>query len=391
MLVTLVAGLLAGGLSQSLEVPFKVAEDAIIVDATVNGKKASFMFDTGYSGAVVLNDAINIGPATGQQRLRDFVGEFTAKTVKIKSLQLGEIKVDSTEMEAVQQPLAHMSESYNTHTDGIMGYEVVRNYVLEINFQRKVFVFHPKSFDITTRKPDGSKTFLNRMLPIGHNSIEMEVLAKKTGQKMVLALDTGNAFYATTHKDVLERIGLWTAGKKPGFMKTSWVASGPVDSFYCAMKDLVVFGVPVPDSVWSIIDLPSSSAEGDGTIGFGFLKHFNTTVDFDRRRVWMENFSGKVTDDPVGDLGLSIAYDPRAQRVRVYRVTVGSPGERAGIKAGDAVLDINGVNLTDDPGVRKLNAMLQGAPGTKVKLAVSRSGSLTRYELERQMLVNSAD
>ena len=38
----------------------------------------------------------------------------------------------------------------------------------------------------------------------------------------------------------------------------------------------------VARSVWSVIDLPSSSAQHDGTIGFGFLKHFNITIDLKR-------------------------------------------------------------------------------------------------------------
>ena len=102
-----------------------------------------------------------------------------------------------------------------------------------------------------------------KMLPIGNNSVEAEVVAPN-GKKMILALDTGNAFFATTHRDVLERIGLWPANQAPKFMKSAFVASGEVASWYKKMTDLTIFGVPVKSSVWSIIDLPSSSAEGDG-------------------------------------------------------------------------------------------------------------------------------
>ena len=44
--------------TQPVEVPFHVAETAIIVESKINGKPASLMFDTGFSGAVVLDDAI---------------------------------------------------------------------------------------------------------------------------------------------------------------------------------------------------------------------------------------------------------------------------------------------------------------------------------------------
>jgi predicted aspartyl protease len=371
----------------AVEVPFRVGDDAIIVDVKVNGRKASLMFDTGFSGSVVLDESLNIGKATGSMRLRDFVGEFEAKTVKIKSLMIGTLDVNSDVMEAVQQPMAHMSQSYNTHTDGILGFQAVKNHVFEINFQNKKFVFHPRSVDISQRKPDNVKTFLARLLPIGHNSIEMEVVASN-GKKMVLALDTGNAFYATTHKDVLERIGLWQSGRKPEFMRQAWVASGPVDSWYASLKDVTIFGVPVKESVWSIIDMPSSSAEGDGTIGFGFLKNFNIIIDMERRRVWLENFTGKVADDAVADVGISAFFDNRSKRFRIVRVTPGGPADKAGIKVGDELLGIDGSEALNI-GNRELDRRLSGEPGSKVSLAISRQGNLMRFELERTLLINA--
>lgn len=370
----------------TVEIPFRLGEDAIIVEAAVNGRRASFMFDTGFSGSLVLNDALTVGPAKGTMRLRDFVGEFDAKTVALKTLKIGPYDVPAADMEIVQQPLAHMSMSYNAHTDGIMGLEVFKGQVFTIDFQRKRFVVHPKSHDVSKRQPDGTKTFLAKMLPIGHGSIELDV-ATASGAKMKLALDTGNAYYATTHKDVLERIGLWKAGQAPSFLRTSWVASGPVDSWYLLMRDLTIFGVPVKESVWSIIDLPSSSADGDGTVGFGFLKNFNVTVDLVRRRVWMENFTGETGNRPVADVGLSAAYDPGRQRVRVYRTTPGGPAEKAGIKEGDDLLSIDGVEVLD-AGFRKIAQMMEGERGSRVKLALSRSGNLMRYEMEREYLVN---
>lgn len=386
MLTWLVGAAMFQGTDQTVEVPFRIGEDAIIVDIVVNGRKASCLFDTGFSGTVVLSDELNVGPSTGTMQLRDFVGQFEAKTVKANSLKLGTLNVASQGMEIVQQPIGHMSASYNTHTDGIMGLEAVKDYVLEINVEKQKFIFHPKSYDFTSRTPDNKKTFLAKMLPIGHNAIEMTVAAANGG-KLTLALDTGNAFYATTHRDVLERIGLWGSDKKPSFIRSSWVASGPVDSWSAELPQMTIFGVPVEKSVWDIIDLPSSSAEGDGTVGFGFLRNFNITIDMDRRRVWFENWTGKVSKDADADVGLTCGFDPLAKRVRVYHVMPGSPAEKAGIQAGDSVLGVDSLEVSN-MGVRQLFNLMAGPVGSKVKLALSRNGNLSRYELTREMLVN---
>lgn len=368
------------------EVGFKIGDDAIIVDALVNGKKLSLMFDTGFSGTVVCDDNINLGPTSGVMNLRDFVGTFQAKTVKIKSLKMGDTNIDPTDMEAVQQPAAHMSTSYNTHTDGILGFQAIRHNVTEISFEKRKFIFHPSSLDISKRVPDNKKTFLMKMLPIGNNSIEGEVVAAN-GKKMTLALDTGNAFFATTHKDVLERIGLWQANKQPKFMKSAFVASGEVASWYKHMPDLKIFGVPVQSSVWSIIDLPSSSAEGDGTVGFGFLKNFNITIDFERRRVWLENFTGETGNQANGEIGVTAGFDPRGNRVMIWRVAPEGPAAKAGLKPGDFLLGVDDVEMATQ-GFRQVEKLLSGTPGSKVRIAISRGGNLIRHEIERSVLIN---
>lgn len=378
--------LLAAPLQGAVEVPFRLGDDAIIVDATVNGRKVSLMFDTGFSGAVVLNSSINVGPTTGKMNLRDFVGQFEASTAKINSLKLGNKTIDSTDMDVVLTGDRDYSLSYNTHCDGIMGFEVIFDNIVEINFERQRFIFYPKTHDISKRVPDNKKTFLARLLPTGHKALEMQVEAP-TGKKLTLSLDTGNAFYATTHKDSLERIGLWETGKEPQFLKASMVASGEVTSWYKRMQNLKIYGIPVEDSTWSIIDLPSSSAESDGTVGFGFLRNFNVTIDYDRRRVWFDNFTGKVGNEPVGDLGISAFYDPSDKRVKIFRVSPASPADKAGIKRGDHVLSVDGVDNLN-VGFRRLMKLFEGEKGSKAKLVLSRSGQLMRMEVERDFLVN---
>lgn len=385
-LIPALLALAAAPAQGTIEVPFRLGDDAIIVDATVNGRKVSCMFDTGFSGTVVLNSSINVGPPTGKMNLRDFVGQFEATTTKITSLKLGAKTIEGEDMEAVLTGDRDYSLSYNTHCDGIMGFEVIYHNVVEINFERQRFIFYPPSHDISKRTPDNKRTFLARLLPTGHKSLEMQVKVS-TGKNLTLALDTGNAFYATTHKDSLERVGIWEPGKQAQFLKASMVASGEVSSWYKRMQNVTIFGVPVEDSTWSIIDLPSSSAESDGTVGFGFLKNFNITIDYERRRIWFENFTGKVGNEPVGDLGISAFYSPDVKRVMVFRVSPGSPAEKAGVKIGDHVLSVDGQDNLNI-GFRRLLKLFEGERGSKASLVLSRAGQLVRLEVEREYLVN---
>lgn len=375
--------------NQTVEVPFRIADSAMIVDSVVNGKQVSAMFDSGFSGAFVLSPTVNVGKATGTMTLRDFVGEFQAPTVNITSLKFGSKNIDTTDMQVVQQDMGNMSLNYGMHCDGIMGFEVIAHDIVEINFEKQKMIFHPPSHDISKVTPDNQKTFLLKMLPKGNKSIEL-VAEGPGGEKMYLALDTGNAFYATTHRDVLEKLKLWPEGKAPSYMKQSWVASGPVDSWDLEMKGGKIFSVPVEHAIWNIIDLPSSSADHDGTIGFGFLRHFNITIDVQRRRVLLENFAGKVSDPPKATPGIYGFYDPGRKRVRVSRVMPNSPAAKAGIRVGDDILDINGKEMVNQS-FEAIQNLLEGDAGTKVTVALSRNGELIRQELVREVLVNKLD
>jgi hypothetical protein len=366
-------------------VPFKIAENAIVVEAKINDRNVSLMFDSGFGGTVVLDNNIDVGPVTGEIVLRDFVGEMNASTVALKSLSLGSLALHPDEKQIVRQP-ANYSAEYGRHVDGILGLSAIKNWVTEIDFEHSRFVFYPPTTDISTRIPDNKKTFLTKMLPIGGNAIELPVVAP-SGQTMTMALDTGNSFYATTHKDVLERVGIWKHGDAPAYLKESGVASGAVDTWSKKMPPLTIFGVPVQPTVWDIIDLPSSDARGDGTVGFGFLRNFNITFDFARRRVWLENWHDPIENLEVGDVGISAFYDESQKMTLVRLISPGSPADLAGVKEGDEILSIGDTDL-EKPNFLQLRALIEGPIGSQVAISLSRDGNLKRVNLTRKPLDN---
>ncbi len=85
-----------------------------------------------------------------------------------------------------------------------------------------------------------------------------------------------------------------------------------------------------------------------------------------------------------GGLGLSLA---RAQRGLVVLASQpGLPGRIAGIRAGDIITTINGSSLASLP-YRMTVRLIAGAPGSRVRLGVSRGGAALPRQL---MLVRSA-
>ncbi len=364
---------------------FTATKSQIIVNASVNGHEGSFVFDTGFGGDLIVDSSMDMGKRSGTIALQDFVGQFEANTYNIKSLKLGTVSINTKGKQAIAQPgVSGFSQSH--HIDGLMGFSLIKDYVTTINFQNHKFIFYPKSLDISHWVPNNKTTFLVKMLPIGARAIELPVMTS-TGQEMVMALDTGNAFYATTHKDVLQRVGLWPMGKKAQFMSASMVASGVVNSWEKQMNDLTIFGVPVKTSIWDIIDLPAADASSDGTVGYQFLKNFNITFDFQRRLVWFQNFTGKVENQPEGQLGLAAFYSRQGGDLVVEKVSAAGPAGKAGIQVGDRILSINNLDISGMIPL-KIYKLLEGKVGTTVTLSVTHQGFLKRYTITREALVN---
>lgn len=363
----------------------KVVDEAIIVPVTVNGATASLLFDTGFSGGVAISNSVEIGEADGSQTMRDFVGEFKVKTIPIKSLMVGGFRSPVKDLKAFQQPMEHLSLGYGAHCDGILGLQFIGDSVLEINFTGSKMILHPSSYDIS-KLPAKPNRFIAKMLPTGLKSVEM-LVTTGTKKDMVMALDTGNAFFATTHNDVLERVGERKPDEKIKFMGQSGVASGAVDSYSRRMNDMTIFGVPVKTSVWDVIDAPSSSAESDGTVGFQFLKNFNITIDLGRRMVMFESLHDQVDGEPKAEIGLVAGYSPSEKAVKVAYVTPEGPAALAGIKAGHQLLSIDGKDLVRE-GHTKIRRMLEGKPDEPVNLIVDEGGKQVRLKILRKFLIN---
>lgn len=367
-------------------VDFTPTQDQIIVPAELNGHKLHLIFDTGFGATVITDDSVDIGKPTGHSTLVDFVGTVDVATVPIKSLKLGDMSVKTQGGDDAMQQDGIGEMGDGVHIDGLMGFSAIKNYVTQISFQNKKFIFYPNSVDISKWKPNNKTTFLVPMEPIGADAIVLKVLGPD-GKDLLMALDTGNAFYATTYTESLVRLGLWKADENPKYSFLSGVASGAVQSWDKNLKNMTIFGVPVPDSTWDVISRPSAEATSDGTVGFQFLKNFNIVFDFKRRLVWLDNWTGKTGNEVPGSLGFSAYYIRSKNSYVISLVAPSSPADKAGIQKGDELLEVNGEEL-GPMSFYQFRALTQGPVGSKCAITFAHDGIAKRVVLTREALVN---
>ena len=76
-------------------------------------------------------------------------------------------------------------------------------------------------------------------------------------------------------------------------------------------------------------------------------------------------------------VGIGVVLDQRSSAPLVRSVVDGSPASRAGLRAGDIIASVDGMETTRLP-LGDLAALVRGAPDTEVQLGIERAGSADR-------------
>ena len=98
----------------------------------------------------------------------------------------------------------------------------------------------------------------------------------------------------------------------------------------------------------------------------------------------MKEFTENIQGSFVG-IGVYMIADDDSGRVIVYYPIPESPAEKVGIKSGDAIISVDGVEYTSED-FDKIADFIKGEAGTKVKLVVERDGKKLDFEITRQKI-----
>jgi carboxyl-terminal processing protease len=102
------------------------------------------------------------------------------------------------------------------------------------------------------------------------------------------------------------------------------------------------------------------------------------------------SFEQDVTQE-FGGIGIQVNFDPSTKTIQVISPLPGTPAYKAGIKAGDRIVEIEGQEVKDfKPGSETNTAvrLMKGPAGGIVKLGIQREGSTDtiKFEVERAVI-----
>lgn len=361
-------GFVDGG--KSTTVPFRLANNHIYAQVSLNGRPFEFLFDSGGQNVITPQTARTLHLSVTGSLEGGGAGEnhVAFGLTKIDRIGIGAAFVKSQVFPVVA--LDEMTKVEGVTQHGIIGYETFRRFVTRIDYgARTITLIDPHRFDPATA---------GVAVPFRIDGTNIIVAARIDGQDGGFILDTGSrgsvtlaTAFAKAHGFDPDRVAGVRGVTGWGFGGVSrGVALRPA-SFSIGP---FVLQRPVVD-----LSTDTGGAFADpsiaGNIGGGVLKRFVVTLDYDHATLYLKPVRGPIADlDTFDRAGLWINRSPAGYKV--VEAIAGAPAAEAGLQAGDDIIAVNGISarrLSLDATRRLLRTR---PPGAVVVLQVRRNNHL---------------
>jgi hypothetical protein len=330
---------IAGGAHET-SFPFQLINNHIYADVNVNGKGPyNFIFDTGGVNIVTPRVAKELGlKSEGQLEGRGAgAGHMDMGFTKIAKLQLGAAEVKDQLF--IVAPLDAMAPVEGVDMPGMVGFETFRRFVTRFDYgAHTITLVAPASFDAKTA---------GTPVPFKFNGNTIEITATYQGIPGNYTVDTGSRAPLTLSAPFAAAHDLYR-GATPVDAVTGWGVGGPTRSRVLRGQPLS-FGAETVARPVVEVSTDKEGAMADtalaGNIGAGILKRYIITLDYNHQTMYVKPTAAPVEDLDTFDRA-GVWFNRSAEGFTVVDVTRGAPADRAGIKAGDVIVGVNGTPAT---------------------------------------------
>lgn len=409
-------------------IPFELTHNLIIVEVEVNNVKLNMIFDTGSDKNLLFsfpeNDSIVFHNSRKIKINGLGNGEFLEAIQSSKNkFKVKEYYNDNFEVLLITDQNISLVNKLGIPVNGIIGAGFFNDYLVEINYIRKIIFLH-KNTDKVIRKK--TKKHNKKEIDIVKTKPYLDLFLNIDGEKNLnvkLLFDTGlgdglwlfeNDSIKCKQKYIIDILGRGLGGEITG--KKSRVEILRLNDFM--LKDALV---SYPDSVsYNQLDILKDRS---GSLGGEILKRFNWFLDYQNKvfyfrknklfneefnynmsgievqhvgktwvseRIGLTSLSGYSNNDNKTSSTSSFVFDSAADFkykfelksiFEIHSVRANSPAAIAGLLKGDIIYSING-RVAHSYSIQKITDLFQSEDGKLIRIEVERLGRILEFKFK---------
>ncbi len=378
-----------------VEIPIEIHNNLIVVPVILNNQlPLKFIIDTGVRTAIltqkVYSDILNLsytrkytlsGP--GGQKLVD---AFITSNV---TFDMPGIHGQGHSMLVLQEDYLELKNSMGTDVHGILGYELFSRFVVKIDYEsKKMTIIHPDFF-----KPKKSYQKLPIQIEDTKPFVELKINVRDSSEMPAkFLIDTGASHGLLIEEDSDSRLRMPT--KNISSILGRGIA-GVITGKIARTKSLKIGKYELNNLITSFPDdyayRDSVGSEGysprNGSIGGDLLSRFTVIFNFPGEAMYIKKNGSFKKKFYYNLSGLTLrAKGNNLREYEISDVRANTTAEKAGLKIGDKILEVNGVRV-EDYELSYVNNFFNSKPGRKIRVEIIRDGVKMKKEflLENQI------
>jgi hypothetical protein len=359
-----------------IEVPFDLIEDRFVLIKGVMGKAdtLTFYFDTGAAtSAIDRTVAKTIGIQPNYKSPVSGAGGTEMYDVALnQDVRIGGSTISGVHM--VLLDFTILREALGRKFDGIIGYHIIRDFITEVDFDRSVMTLYGKKHkpDLTGYTEHPIEFRGSNSIPVLPVTIELENGYRYEGD---ILFDSGAGLSLVINTPFVEKNDL-----REKFMRSYEYTTQNLNSISESTKvmlskmDLCGYTLErIPVDLASDTEGVSSSPGFLGILGAEILNRFNFILDYRKMKLYLK--PNALYGKPFEYRLSGITLRKSDEGIYVYQVVAGSSAYKAGIRNGDILISVNGIENGDISTYRKLLRK----EGESVQLVVRRPDGIQEF------------
>ncbi len=403
-------------------VSFKLINNLIVIPVIVNEKKLSFILDTGVSKTILFN--IDESEVAGFKNVQKSKIHGLGKGNSVQALKtkgnvitLKNIINNNEEIYIILKRYFDFSAKMGTEIHGILGYNLLKDFVVKINYVNSKIYFYKNSKYILKKckQCEILPIEIYKKKPYLDISIQLDTVGKKM-QKAKMLIDSGGTeslwIFENPKQNIKTPIKHYNDILGEGF-------SGIVYGNRSRIPNTKIGTVTIKQPTVSFLDsLTTENArkfkQRNGSIGAEVLKRFTVWLNYSKKQIMLKknkffkdefhyNMSGidviyngdvyvkeKQKEVLIDAFGRDVATEKAGSSTEKYvlklkpsykirTVIKDSPAYNAGLKKDDIILRLNNTEFQ----FLKLSDFyyaFQEKDNKKVKLTIKRNGKILNFE-----------